>query len=647
MKWNEIEPKALEIKNSLLENMDAMIKYQREWQLPPLDPFFFASRQGVEKNDFNVVICGEVKHGKSTFLNAVIGKPILPTGVAETTCQVFYISHSDVESFYLVFEDGQKKKIDASELIRFGSQTEIDMRGEPLLAGKILKWIEINTPLAFLPQGVHLLDTPGLGAMYARHGEITKRIVKESDAVVFVTDSSRELTTPQINFLYEIFAITEEVLFVQTKIDEVDETAWKTVQKKSESLLAKHFGSKERLLAIHPINSMMLLEAGAETDANMRNMQVDYSLFKPLRGILEYMIFKTAGWRYSGVALNAMNAYCATGLRWLNEQIGMVAAKTKEERERILADKRQLGIDFERRWGINGAERASANRILSEILDDVATSGRKICASGGEISRYAALITEADTFDEIKSLNDGLLDAVYSEACQEWSYVVNRAQQKFSEQLSHLNMSVQPVNIPPLNITVQNLRKSDFMKKVQSTALRSTVGGAAGTVAGGVVGGAIGTVLSFLTFGVAAPLIPTLIAAGSAIGGGGGTILGAKSGWKEVTQMDIGSARNTALSNLERCRAKVNYELSTSSAIRDFCRNAKAEFNEAMTKEVERQQAQVEAEREHLDRQSKMNEEHLAAESNRLQMQRNTWNEIGKAIKTNDERLGQLVNALK
>ncbi len=181
--------------------------------------------------DFNIVVCGEVKHGKSSLLNAIIGKELLPVNVREATCQVFRISDSPKESFELVFTDGHHEKIDLKGLVRYGSQTEIDAQGEPLLAGRVLRYIGIETPVAFIPPGVHLVDTPGLGATYAAHSKITLGVLKEADAVVFVTNSSVELTASQLDFLNEILSITKQVIIVLSKIDMVDEDNWMAIKK--------------------------------------------------------------------------------------------------------------------------------------------------------------------------------------------------------------------------------------------------------------------------------------------------------------------------------------------------------------------------------------------------------------------------------
>src|SRR5919107_5613708 len=50
------------------------------------------------------LVVGEAKRGKSTFVNALIGRDILPTDVRVATSQVFDVRPADREAYHLRFE---------------------------------------------------------------------------------------------------------------------------------------------------------------------------------------------------------------------------------------------------------------------------------------------------------------------------------------------------------------------------------------------------------------------------------------------------------------------------------------------------------------------------------------------------------------
>lgn len=130
----------------------------------------------LTENSYQVLVVGEAKRGKSTFVNALIGRDILPTDVDIATSQVFRISPAEREAYCLRFEDDSRKEIAAADLASYGSQVVADANGVPRL-DQIIRWIEVDVPTRFVPANVRILDTPGLGALYAAHAQITDRFV--------------------------------------------------------------------------------------------------------------------------------------------------------------------------------------------------------------------------------------------------------------------------------------------------------------------------------------------------------------------------------------------------------------------------------------------------------------------------------------
>lgn len=169
------------------------------------------------------MVCGEVTKGKSSFINAIIGENILPVDTKVATSQAFRIVNDVTQTFYLVFTDGTKQEVEREELESYGSQAKIDKNGEPITFGKIVDYMEVHTPIPFLPQSVVLVDTPGLGAIYANHATVTKRHLAKASAVIFILDPANPITNAEISFLNDITNITSNVLIVMTKQDDYDE----------------------------------------------------------------------------------------------------------------------------------------------------------------------------------------------------------------------------------------------------------------------------------------------------------------------------------------------------------------------------------------------------------------------------------------
>lgn len=67
--------------------------------------------KNLKENKFSVAVVGEVKAGKSTFLNALLGKELLPTDILQATSMIIEIHKSENEYVEITFGNGEKKRV--------------------------------------------------------------------------------------------------------------------------------------------------------------------------------------------------------------------------------------------------------------------------------------------------------------------------------------------------------------------------------------------------------------------------------------------------------------------------------------------------------------------------------------------------------
>ena len=233
----------------LLENL---VEKARAFELPEPPAALEQYRLKLVENTYNVLVVGEAKRGKSSFVNALIGCPILPTDVDIATSQVFRIAQGEHETYRIRFEDGSQQAIHAADLPRYGSQVVADVEGTPRL-DQLIRWIEVDVPIRFLPRGVSMLDTPGLGSLYAAHAQITQRFVPHADAVIFVLDSGQPIIQPELEFVERILGVTRNIFFIQTKIDQHDQNHWQNIQRRNQAILAEQFKGRLADVRVWPV----------------------------------------------------------------------------------------------------------------------------------------------------------------------------------------------------------------------------------------------------------------------------------------------------------------------------------------------------------------------------------------------------------
>jgi GTP1/Obg family GTP-binding protein len=70
----------------------------------------------IEAERFHLVILGEFNHGKSTFVNALLGAEVLPTGITPTTAAINHVVHAPSITARVVLSDGASRELAAGEL---------------------------------------------------------------------------------------------------------------------------------------------------------------------------------------------------------------------------------------------------------------------------------------------------------------------------------------------------------------------------------------------------------------------------------------------------------------------------------------------------------------------------------------------------
>jgi hypothetical protein len=194
---------------------------------------------------FRIVVMGEVKKGKTSFIQALLGAyDILPieSNVATSTVYKLMYGPKDAYNVYFLPENGNGKEkhyakplpITRQQISEYGTEkSNADNR-------KKVDFLGIEIPNPILKQGIVIVDTPGLGGLYKRHKEITYNYVPRADAVFFVLDSvDSVINSDEIKFLKDLYKHTKNLFFIQTKIDAVGTKQCDACQKRNLDILSE------------------------------------------------------------------------------------------------------------------------------------------------------------------------------------------------------------------------------------------------------------------------------------------------------------------------------------------------------------------------------------------------------------------------
>ena len=175
-----------------------------------------AARSRVAEDRFNLVVLGEFKRGKSTLINALLGRDVLPTGVVPLTSVVTTIALGDRDRLRIYFEDGREEERPLDELA--GYVTEAGNPANRL--GVELAQVELDHDL--LRAGLELVDTPGIGSIHSHNTEVARGFLPRVDAALCVLDAGQPLSEGERELFREAAERVPRLLLVINKIDHLD-----------------------------------------------------------------------------------------------------------------------------------------------------------------------------------------------------------------------------------------------------------------------------------------------------------------------------------------------------------------------------------------------------------------------------------------
>lgn len=225
------------MKHKIEQRIDSILGLEREYK--NYYTYFFDQvrwlKEEIKNQEFKITIIGEFSAGKSTFINALIGKDILPHATNETTSTVTYIHNVDKEHPYyekaiIKFsgQDTPEVKIDLKE---DGLKNYVTTFSTKYHVAKEIQSVHVYTSFTHTKEKVVLVDTPGLNGMADGHKELTLKEIREGHASIFLFHL-RNLTSSNQELIRYACEQQPKILFVLNFIDELRRSEGETVEGK-------------------------------------------------------------------------------------------------------------------------------------------------------------------------------------------------------------------------------------------------------------------------------------------------------------------------------------------------------------------------------------------------------------------------------
>lgn len=177
-------------------------------------------RQDFESKHFRVAVVGEFNRGKTTFVNALLGKEILPADYLPTTAAINRITYSDNPSAYIIMKNGQKKSVRIEELAEYVTKLSAAATEN---ASQIQEAV-LEYPSLFCRNGVDLIDTPGMNDEDDMN-QVTISRLEGIDLAIVAVDASMPFSMTECAFTVQLLESPQvcQIIIVATKIDMIRE----------------------------------------------------------------------------------------------------------------------------------------------------------------------------------------------------------------------------------------------------------------------------------------------------------------------------------------------------------------------------------------------------------------------------------------
>ncbi|MBD2362318.1 dynamin family protein [Anabaena minutissima FACHB-250] len=160
--------------------------------------------KNLKKGVFRLLVLGDMKRGKSTFLNALIGENLLPSDVNPCTAVLTVLRYGSEKKVTIHFNDGKKPQ--QLDFQSFKYKYTIDpaeakkLEQEKKQAFPDVDYAVVEYPLTLLEKGIEIVDSPGLNDTEARN-ELSLGYVNNCHAILFVMRASQPCTLGERRYL--------------------------------------------------------------------------------------------------------------------------------------------------------------------------------------------------------------------------------------------------------------------------------------------------------------------------------------------------------------------------------------------------------------------------------------------------------------
>jgi GTP-binding protein EngB required for normal cell division len=344
-----------------------------------------ALRDRLDAARLRVLVAGEAKRGKSTLINALVGRAVLPAGVTPLTAVATTVRYGDDPHAEVRFADGHEEKQPLPALPDLVTE-----RGNPANRRRIAAvTVYLDAPL--LAGGVELVDTPGTGSVYAWDTAAAHEALETMDAAVFVLTADPPVSAAERDLYAKVSGLSVTTFAVLNKADHLDEAGLAEAAEFTRQVLAGALAGPGAPGPVYPLSARAALDGG---DPGFDAFAADFATYlassrvRDLRSSASAQARRIAGSLLDEVALTRRAAQLAAGeaagrVTRFGERLAEVAVRGRDAAAVVNAESARLLM------ALNDSAEADGPRLSLDIVRqlEAVLGGELRGASPAEIER--------------------------------------------------------------------------------------------------------------------------------------------------------------------------------------------------------------------------------------------------------------------
>ncbi|MGB9624689.1 MAG: dynamin family protein, partial [Phycisphaerae bacterium] len=201
----------------------------------------------IESAQLEIAFFGRVSSGKSSLLNYIVGRNVLPVGVTPVTAVPTRLRGDEKAELRVHFELSNPQRLPIERIGDFVTE-----EGNPHNSQHVTG-VEVFIPSSRLPDGVVFVDTPGVGSLATCGAAQTMAYLPRCDLGVVLVDAGSSLDQEDLTILQALHQAAIPAMVLVSKADLLTEADRQRVVRYVEHHVAEALGLD---MKVHPVSTV-------------------------------------------------------------------------------------------------------------------------------------------------------------------------------------------------------------------------------------------------------------------------------------------------------------------------------------------------------------------------------------------------------